>query len=65
MNDKINIKVNMHDNFSKCLDSKTLTVDNKALKNLESAMLHGTILCHFDKIAQIRYEWIIDEIELI
>ena len=55
----------MHDNFSGALHSKELTVPSQVLLKLEIHQINGTILSYFDKTAQIRYDWIIDEIEML
>lgn len=55
----------MHDNFSGATATRNLTVPPHALAELENHQINKTVLSHFDKQAQIRYDWIIDEIEIL
>ena len=59
----IKIKINMHDNFSGCLDSRTLEVTTEQLAKIEAAQISGNIQREFKN--HINFEWIIDEVELI
>lgn len=60
---KTKVRVNMHDAFSGCTDSRELSVPSDKLKVLEYAQAHEQVIPEFSN--NIRYEWIIDEVEIL
>jgi len=55
----------MHDNFSGASATRNLTVPPHALAVLENHKINQTVLSHFDKKQQIRYDWIVDDIQIL
>ena len=59
----IKIRLNLVDSFSGCTDSRERTVTEKQLAKIEQLAINQVVCSEFSKKDQIRYDWIIEEIE--